>query len=312
MQSESNQTQPTKRPELGSSTNHSAFKIVTTQQINANQIQNNARPTIWKDYITDIVRQRKTLFKKLKQQKELQNLKNQKTVKSSNRRVETNVIIIPPHNSNFFYNNEKLKKIRINEKVKEAKKEKSVSSGSEEVESSCPSSEVSASPPAVIRNRVKNSSRSPMKSTDLPSKKSTSSFKKQSRASRYGRRGKYKMYTEEERITIFKYAEEYGAKKAVQMFGIDRRRIKRWMEKGSCSNIGGQGRSPLNIDMEEKLVKEIQQHCFREGKYPKRKVIKQWALDFYTGDGQFKASKGWFDKFFRRNKDILQELKDCY
>lgn len=309
-------TQLEQRTELGSSHNQSAFKRVKLQQEKSIQIQNSARPTIWKDYINDIVQQRKSLFKRLKHQKEQQNIKKQISTENNKRRVEKSVIIIPPHNSNFF-SNEKFKKIRRNEKVKEVhvnKEKGSYCSGNPTVESS---SELTQSP-SPIRKRIRKRNRPHSAlSTDYRTRKSTSSCKKRklskkNRMSRYGPRGKYKMYTDEERETIFRYAEEYGPKQAVKMFGIDRRRIKRWMEKGSCRNIGGQGRSPLNVEMEQKLVKEIEVYCYREGKYPKRKLIKEWALLFYTGEGEFKASKGWFDKFFRRNKGVLQELKDNY
>lgn len=300
---------------LANGMKHSAFKIVTTKE-KTMEIEK-AQPIVWKDYINDIVKQRRTLFKKLKHQREMENIKNRKIVKTNNRRTETNVVIIPPHNSTFF-NNYKLKKIRRNEKVKEAlvHKEKSADTSSSVSKQYSETYDGTVSPTPIRRMRRSKKSSSKI-STDYKSKKSPistfqSNDREYSNPNRFGPRGKYKMYTDEERETIFRYAEEYGAKQAVKMFGIDRRRIKRWMEKGSCRNIGGQGRSPLNVGMEEKLVKEIENHCYSFGKYPKRKLIKKWALDFYEGDGEFKASKGWFDKFFRRNKDILQPLKDEY
>lgn len=314
MQSETKQEHATQ--ELTNTSNQSAFKRVTPFQ--ADSICSNGRPPVWSDYISDIVRQRKTVFKRLKHQKELQSVKQKKIVKNGSRRVERNVIIIP-NNSDFFYN-ERQKKIRVNEKVKERLMSKESGEADEAEESSYESSsagegeQTQSDPPKRKRQRSGNinshlSSEKWYPKTNSGRKRK---YKKSKKMSRFGPRGKYKMYTDEERETIYRYAEEYGPKQAVKMFGIDRRRIKRWMEKGSCRNIGGQGRSPLNVEMEEKLVQEIEMYCMKQGKYPKRKLIKVWALKFYSGDGDFKASKGWFDKFFRRNKEILQNLKDNY
>lgn len=314
MQSENPQDQGTQ--EITSMSTQSAFKRVTPFQTDS--ISSNGRPPVWSDYISDIVRQRKTVFKRLEQQKELQSLKNKKIVKPGGRRVERNVIIIP-NNSDFFYN-KRQEKIRVNEKVKERLMSKESGEADEADESSYESSSIvgedktCSDPPK--RKRQRSGNKSMLLSSERWYPKTSSSkkrkYKKSRKMSRFGPRGKYKMYTDEERETIYRYAEEYGPKQAVKMFGIDRRRIKRWMEKGSCRNIGGQGRSPLNVEMEEKLVQEIEMYCLKQGKYPKRKLIKEWALKFYSGDGDFKASKGWFDKFFRRNKDILQNLKDNY
>jgi hypothetical protein len=57
--------------------------------------------------------------------------------------------------------------------------------------------------------------------------------------------------------------------------------------------------------MEQELLKWIQKHYRENNKLPQNKEIKQMAL-LLSKSSKFKASKGWCDKFIKRNRNKFQ------
>jgi hypothetical protein len=69
----------------------------------------------------------------------------------------------------------------------------------------------------------------------------------------------------------------------------------------------GAGRKINDNSMEKKLLLWIQKTFREEKTIPQNKVIKKKALSF-SNNPNFKASKGWCDKFLKRNKKEIEEL----
>lgn len=59
--------------------------------------------------------------------------------------------------------------------------------------------------------------------------------------------------------------------------------------------------------MEQKLVEWIKLYIESHKEFPDNNLIKKKALVF-SSKNNFKASKGWCDKFFKRNQDFFEEL----
>ena len=80
-------------------------------------------------------------------------------------------------------------------------------------------------------------------------------------------------------------------------FGINKRTLRRWQNKGVKKNRGGGGRKIQDPEMEEKLMKWY----FKEIKKRKIKTreFKEKAKELSNING-FKASKGWLQKLRRR------------
>ena len=66
------------------------------------------------------------------------------------------------------------------------------------------------------------------------------------------------------------------------------------------NNIGG-GRKIRDPDMERELLNWYDNYHKRNGNKVTTKLFKKMAL-FYSKDLTFRASKGWLQKFRRRNK----------
>lgn len=68
------------------------------------------------------------------------------------------------------------------------------------------------------------------------------------------------------------------------------------------------GRKMVDPVMEAKLLAWLRRKCELTRTFPEKARIKSQALHFCQNE-QFKASKGWVDKFFRRNAALIKELK---
>lgn len=68
------------------------------------------------------------------------------------------------------------------------------------------------------------------------------------------------------------------------------------------------GRKMVDPLMEAKILGWLKHYSERRKAFPDKHKIKEKAL-ILTSCPQFKASKGWMDKFFKRNASFLQELK---
>jgi hypothetical protein len=68
------------------------------------------------------------------------------------------------------------------------------------------------------------------------------------------------------------------------------------------------GRKIRNLPLENFVLHFIKQYIFLKKRVPKRKLIISHALSF-KNKGSFKASKGWCDKFMKRNKSKFEKWK---
>lgn len=121
------------------------------------------------------------------------------------------------------------------------------------------------------------------------------------------KRGKYKMYNISERLSIMKYAQQVGIENASEYFGLPKKRLKRWFLTGPLRRKGA-GRKTLDPAMEETLVGWMSEYVKKYKKFPVRNVIKTKAKDF-SRIREFRASKGWCDKFFKRNEGVIMGMK---
>ncbi len=85
-------------------------------------------------------------------------------------------------------------------------------------------------------------------------------------------------------------------------FNISVNNICRW--KKTCERKVGAGRKIINQDLEER-VKEFIIESISQKKTLTRKIIQQKAKE-YSDSSSFKASKGWFERFYNRNISIFK------
>jgi hypothetical protein len=86
-------------------------------------------------------------------------------------------------------------------------------------------------------------------------------------------------------------------------FNISVNNICRW-KKGTKRKVGA-GRKIVNLDMEEKVIDYVKEMT-RNGKQFSRRQIQQKAREVSI-DPTFKASKGWFERFYNRNFEIFRK-----
>lgn len=78
----------------------------------------------------------------------------------------------------------------------------------------------------------------------------------------------------------------------------------RW--KKSCSRRSGAGRKVTDSNMEEKLLEWIRS-ARDKGEYLSKAAIQKQAL-LLSKNSTFKASKGWYERFYRRNYHLGLDL----
>lgn len=120
-------------------------------------------------------------------------------------------------------------------------------------------------------------------------------------------RGSYNMLDLNQRIRIVNYAKKFNIEAAHKKFKVCKSRIKRYMKNGPGRKKGG-GRKTLDPTMESKLLSWIEETSYESSSFPCRAQIKQKAKNL-SAVGDFLASKGWCDKFFKRNQDKLEMIK---
>jgi hypothetical protein len=99
-----------------------------------------------------------------------------------------------------------------------------------------------------------------------------------------------------------------GIKAAAELLKIPEKNIKRWMKQGPERKKGA-GRKTMDPAMERGLLDWIAD-TFRQTKvFPDFKEVKAQAK-FFSNNGSFKASKGWCDKFMRRNLVFFSKLRE--
>ena len=121
----------------------------------------------------------------------------------------------------------------------------------------------------------------------------------------------YKKYTEAEKETILQFASINGDKAAAVKEGISVARINNWklsFEKEQKIR----GRKVLDPEMEDKLIKRIEEYAKENQKYPERLWVRNAAKEESTIEGTFKGSKGWYDKFAQRKRGDISRIKSEY
>jgi len=121
------------------------------------------------------------------------------------------------------------------------------------------------------------------------------------------KRGPYRMFTFEQRSEVIEMANTLGISAASKSFAISKKRIMRWLRNGPERKKGA-GRKTLDPAMENNLVEWIKDSIKNKGHFPTRQQIKAKAKNLCTVES-FRASKGWCDKFFKRNTEILSRLR---
>ena len=116
--------------------------------------------------------------------------------------------------------------------------------------------------------------------------------------------GPYKhTYPRKFKETVVDFAMTNGIKAACKKYVVTRKNVERWCKNG-LDRKKGAGRKTTNPTMEVEILAWVEDYIRREGKLPKRNYIIIRAMEY--ADEAFKASKGWCDKFLKRNKSILE------
>lgn len=121
------------------------------------------------------------------------------------------------------------------------------------------------------------------------------------------RRGSYKICTLDRKMEAIRIARIKTIKEASEMLEIPEKNIKRWIQNGPERKKGA-GRKTMDPDMERSLLNWVAKQFRRTGVFPDSKEIKIQAR-IYSNQDNFKASKGWCDKFLRRNQRWFDLLK---
>lgn len=143
------------------------------------------------------------------------------------------------------------------------------------------------------------------------------------------KRKKLQTYSLELKSKAIKYAEKHGNRPASRLFWVDEKRIHEWRSKKSeietlvaTSNgkqrkkLTGGGRKPLSTKLEEHLLEWISSR-YSQGLQVSCMLIKKKAEIIYreikgynnVHEDNFKASKGWLNRFAERNNLPLRKQK---
>jgi hypothetical protein len=86
-------------------------------------------------------------------------------------------------------------------------------------------------------------------------------------------------------------------------FKISVNNICRW-KKGTKRKVGA-GRKIVNMDLEEKVIAYVKELIAEGAPFSRRQI--QMMARRISDDPNFKASKGWFERFFNRNLEIFNK-----
>lgn len=121
------------------------------------------------------------------------------------------------------------------------------------------------------------------------------------------KRGRYKICTLDKKMEAIRMARIKTIKEASDMLEIPEKNIKRWIKNGPERKKGA-GRKTMDPNMERNLLNWVANEFSKKGEFPDNKEIKNQAKIF-SNQEKFKASKGWCDKFLRRNQRYFEMLK---
>ena len=132
------------------------------------------------------------------------------------------------------------------------------------------------------------------------------------------KRKKYSLAVKKE---VIAYAETHGNRPASRRFQVDEKRVREWRgnkatieglittKKGKeRSRLTGGGRKPLSTELEEVLLGWIESRRSRGLRVSRKLTMKKAEIiygdltkDMENVDEDFKASRGWLEKFMKRN-----------
>lgn len=121
-------------------------------------------------------------------------------------------------------------------------------------------------------------------------------------------RGQYKICPMEVKQEAIRLSKIHSIREASEILGIPEKNIKRWLRNGPERKKGA-GRKTMDPSMEHKLLNWIADEFKRNGVFPDCKEVKSQAK-YFSNNTDFKASKGWCDKFMRRNQKLFEDLAD--
>ena len=125
-------------------------------------------------------------------------------------------------------------------------------------------------------------------------------------------------YTASFKLKVILHAEEFSKSSAARHFGIDRRMVVRWVikrkeiqaqttqKKGNDKKrLPGGGRKPLSSELESLVLEWVLDRRLQGLRVSRTLIRKKAAILFKeiedTSESEFPASKGWCEKFMRRN-----------
>lgn len=120
-------------------------------------------------------------------------------------------------------------------------------------------------------------------------------------------RGNYKICPVEMKEEAIRITKTASLKQAADILKIPPKNIKRWIRHG-IERKKGAGRKTMDPEMEDGLLQWIADEYFKTNQFPDCRDLKNKAR-YFTSFGHFKASKGWCDKFMKRNVFYFEKLK---
>ena len=107
---------------------------------------------------------------------------------------------------------------------------------------------------------------------------------------------------------VISYARINDIDKMARKLKISKKNIERWLKNG-IQRKKGAGRKTMNPEMEREIISWVIERIKEKKIMPRRKDILLKAMGYKNE--KFKASKGWCDKFLKRNRKIFEKvLKD--
>lgn len=148
-------------------------------------------------------------------------------------------------------------------------------------------------------------------STDLPKSNnndtSSNNSKKKRTVKQFQRMRINNRFSKEDKMKAVDLAKISNPSKAAKELGISRKNIVRWMNNGT-SRKEGAGRKVKFINAEREMIQWVIDYIIKHGTMPRNVSALEQAKKIE--EDNFKASKGWYDKFLKRNSKTFQEILD--
>lgn len=120
------------------------------------------------------------------------------------------------------------------------------------------------------------------------------------------KRGKYKICDENQKLEAIRIAQLTSPQEAAEILNIPIKNIRRWLKNGYQRKKGA-GRRTQDPEMEKLLIQWMADYFKLYQKIPVNKELKIKARKL-SKIPTFKASKGWCDKFWKRNREFIKKI----